>query len=57
MTNFAVDPDRLCYWDVLGDAKDLGYDIKRTVELSYVDERGTLKIFYNNEGIVNVTED
>lgn len=34
----------------------MGFDIKKMVELSYVDKKGALKIFDNDEGIVGVAE-
>lgn len=48
VTEFTVDPDKLCYWDVLGDVKELGFDIKKPIELTYVDDLGSLKIVCND---------
>lgn len=37
VSKLSVDPDKLAYWDLLGDVKELGYDIKKDVSLSYKD--------------------
>lgn len=56
MTEFCVDPYKLCYWDVLGYAKALGYDIKKVVELSFVDDGGALKVISDVQSIVGLVE-
>lgn len=42
VNEFAVDPDKICYWDLLGDVKELGYDIEKCVTMSCVDDGGKL---------------
>ena len=31
MLEFLVDIDKSCYWDLLGDMKELGYDITKSI--------------------------
>lgn len=31
VSKFVVGPNKFCYWDLLGDLKELGYSIKKTV--------------------------
>lgn len=56
VVEFAVDPDKLCYWDMLGDLKELGYDIQRCFNLFFVDDGRTLKSITNDEGIVSLCD-
>lgn len=42
VNEFVVDPDKICYWDLLGDMKELGYDVKKNVKMSYIDGEGAL---------------
>ncbi|XP_039113802.1 uncharacterized protein LOC120249378 [Dioscorea cayenensis subsp. rotundata] len=56
VTEFHVDPDKLCYWDVLGDVKEIGCDINNVVELSYIDDDRTLKYIHNDQGIVGLVD-
>ncbi|XP_039132316.1 uncharacterized protein LOC120269096 [Dioscorea cayenensis subsp. rotundata] len=56
LDEFAVDPDKVCQWDLLGDLKDLGYDIKKTMELFYLDDGGTLHNISDDVGIVGLSE-
>lgn len=56
MTEFCVDPYKLCYWDVLGYVKALSYDIKKVVELSFVDDGGALKVISDVQSIVGLVE-
>lgn len=35
--DFAIDSNKLCHWDFLGDVKELGYDNKKNVGLFYKD--------------------
>lgn len=53
---FCVDPRKSCYWDVLGDVKELDYDIMKAVELSFVDDGGTLKVINDDQGIIGLVE-
>lgn len=54
MSKFYVDPDKLCQWNLLGDVKELEYDIKNDVTLSYVDEEGTLTNIFDDQDIVGL---
>ena len=56
VTEFCIDPDKLCYWDVLGHVKELGYDIKKAVELSFVDDGRTLKVISDDQDIIGLVE-
>ena len=49
INEFAVDPDKLCYWDLLGDLNDLGCDIENNMELLYMDDRRALKTICDDE--------
>ena len=51
---FSVDPNKLFHWDILGDVKELGYDISKDVKLFYVDGKGVLKIICDDETIVGL---
>ena len=53
---FSVDLDKLCRWDLLGDVKELGYDISKNVKLFYVDDEDVLKIICDDETIVGLTK-
>lgn len=57
ITEFYVDLDKLCYWDALGDVKELGYAIKKAIELSFVDDGGTLKVISDDQGIVGLVKE
>ena len=37
---FAVDPDKICHYDLLGDFKKFSYDIKKAVDLFSMDYGG-----------------
>lgn len=52
MVEFAVDPDKICHWDLLGDIKELGYDIEKSIKLFFVDGEGILEYMCDDEGIV-----
>ena len=52
VAEFAVDPDKICHWDILGDIKELGYDIEKSVNLFFIDGEGILKHISDDEGIV-----
>ena len=56
MVEFAVDPDEICYQDLLGDIKNLGYDIEKSVNLFFIDGEGILKQIYDDEGIVSLVD-
>lgn len=51
VTEFVVDLDKLCDWDLLGDVKKLGYDIKKDARLSYKDDNEILRSIYNDQTI------
>lgn len=48
---FGVDPDKLCYWDLLGDLQVLGYNVSATIDLFFVDDSGTLKQISYDTGL------
>ena len=35
VAEFAVEPDKICHWDILGDIKELRYDIEKFVNLFF----------------------
>lgn len=37
VSELSVDLEKFAYWDLVGDVKELGYDIKKDVSLSYKD--------------------
>ena len=56
VAEFAIDPDKLCYWDLLGDLQELGYDIKKFLNLSFTDDGGSLKIIKHDKGILDIVD-
>ena len=54
VNEFAVDPDKLCYWDLLGNVKEIGYDIEKDVTLSYIYGEGTIKSVYDDQSMVGL---
>lgn len=56
MVQFSVDPNKLSYWDLLGDVKELGYDIKKDVSLSCTDSVGVLGSICTNQDIVGLNK-
>ena len=42
--DFVVDHDKLCYWDLLGDMQDLGYNAKK-ISFFFVDMEEYYLIF------------
>ena len=40
IAEFAVDPNKLYYWDLLGDLQELGYEIEKSLNLFFVDDGG-----------------
>ena len=43
VNEFAVDHDKILHWDLKGDIQLLGYNIKKAVDLFFVDEEGTFE--------------
>ena len=56
IAEFAVDPDKLCYWDLLGDLQELGYEVEKSLNLFFVDALGSLKIIKDDEGILALVD-
>lgn len=56
VNEFAVDIDKLWHWYLLGDVKELGYDIKKDVRLTYKDGEGVFRSISDKQTIVGLTE-
>lgn len=58
VNEFTVDPDKICYWDwdLLGDVKELGYDIEKSVSMSYIDGVGALLPVCNDQSMLDLVE-
>lgn len=52
VSDFVVDPDKLWHWDLIGNVKELGYDIKKNVGLFYKDCEGKIKSICDDATIV-----
>lgn len=53
---FGVDPDKICYLDLVGDIQVLGYDINKTINLFHVNGDGTLNQIYDDSGVVGLSK-
>lgn len=38
VVEFTIDPDNICYWDLLGNLKELGYNLKKSLTLFFMDD-------------------
>lgn len=56
VNEFVVDPDKLCYWDLLGDVKKIGYDIEKEVNLSFIDGEGTINSICDDQSLVGLAK-
>ena len=56
IAEFAVNPNKLCYWDLLGDLQELGYEVEKLLNLFLVDDWGSLKIIKDDEGILALVD-
>ena len=52
VNEFAIDYDKICYWDLLRDVRELGYDIEKDVSLLYVDGGGTLLPICDDQSMI-----
>lgn len=50
--DFAVDPDKLCYWDMLGDMQDLGYNIPEKISFCFVDDGKVVNNICNDQDTI-----
>lgn len=51
-----VDPDKLCYWDLLGDLKEIGYCLEKLLSLFFVDNEGSLRNISDDDSTVALAE-
>lgn len=51
-----VDLEKTCYWDLLGDLKEVGHDITNSVNLFFIDASGALKVISDDEGIMGLVD-
>lgn len=56
MNKFVEDPDKICYWDLLEDVKNMQYDTKKDVSLWYMDDEGALKIICDDQAMLGLSE-
>ena len=56
MDKFAVDLDKIFHWDLLGNVKDLGYDIKKDASLWYRDDEGALESICDDQAMLGLSE-
>lgn len=53
---FSVDPDKICYWDLLEDMKEIGYNVKNSINLFFIEEGGTLKLISDDKDIISLAD-
>ena len=53
---FLVDIDKLCYWDLLGEMKELGYDITKSIGFFLRGDGGILMQINDDEGILGLVD-
>ena len=53
---FIVNPDKVCYWDLLGDVKELVYNIEKSISPFYVEDGGTLKLVFDDDSTNGLSE-
>lgn len=56
VNEFAVDLDKICYWDLLRDMKELGFNVKKNVNMSYIDGRRTLLLVCNDQSMLDLID-
>ncbi|KAH7677053.1 hypothetical protein IHE45_07G056500 [Dioscorea alata] len=51
-----VDLDKLCYWDLLGDLKEMGYGLEKLLSLFFVDYERSLRNISDDDSTIALAE-
>lgn len=56
LVDYFVDPDKICYWDLLVNMKELGYDIEKDVSLLYIDNGAVFRNVCDDKDFVGLAD-